>query len=353
MPHIRPRRETLQIPGDVLTDITRPPLLITIKLNQILSMSTQRIHHLPQIRTHPHITTVKRRSQISEQPRTPQTTTTNNHPIAARALHHPQRILSRPNVPITQHRNLRNGLLQPRNRIQIRMTAIRLRCCTTMQRNRCSPHIHSTPTSIQIRQVISIDPHPHLHRHRNPTTRSFSHRHRNNVREQIQLPRQRRTPTLTRHLRHRTPKIQINMIRQPLIHHHPRSPRHRHRIHAVQLHRPRKLIGIKLNQLHRLRRTLHQRPRSNHLAHIQTTPPIREPFSSETPTQTPEGTICHPRHRCKNDRSGDRQRTDHQRRKYMCSSHLTTSMTRHIPTPSTRTQHGHTRMGAPPTPAIL
>ncbi len=116
--------------------------------------------------------------------------------------------------------------------------------------------------------MVVINALAHLDRHRHATGGGrYSRRH--DVGEQVALPGQRTTATLTRDLGHGAAEIQIDVISQVLIHDHAHCLAHDVGVDAVQLDRPWRLVRIETDHVQRGLMAFDQGPRSDHLAHVK------------------------------------------------------------------------------------
>ena len=116
------------------------------------------------------------------------------------------------------------------------------------------------------------------------------------------LPRQRRPAALAGDLGHRAAEVEVDVVGAVLGDEHARRQPGGRRVHAVELHRARVLVGVVRDQAHRLGRALDQRPGGDHLARrtgsvAPDAPPASSPARAVLAAQPPEGAVGDAGHR--------------------------------------------------------
>ena len=122
--------------------------------------------------------------------------------------------------------------------------------------------------SLKVGQMIRVDSLTHLDRQRNIT--GSLHSALDDVAEQIDLPRERRSPTLASDLRHGASKVQVNVIGTVFGHQHRDGLTHSLRVDAVQLNTAGRLRLMMGNKPHTFWGALDKSATRDHFAHIQT-----------------------------------------------------------------------------------
>src|SRR5678815_4690630 len=101
--------------------------------------------------------------EVPEQPRPPETTSTDNDAVATGLSHHPQRIFCFPDVPVPQNRNLYK-LFETRDCFPIGKTVVELCSSPRMQSNRSTTFLLCDATGTEIRDEFLVHADPELDR---------------------------------------------------------------------------------------------------------------------------------------------------------------------------------------------
>ena len=148
--------------------------------------------------------------------------------------------------------------------------------------------------------MVVVDTRPHFDRDRDRRSLDTTDGRCDNLAEQASLIGQCSSATSSSHLRHRAPKIHVDVVSQVVVGNHASSFVRPLRIRRVQLHAAWCFFGSELRHVQSFLVPLDECSRGHHLADIE---PRRRPrfFYLEFTTQQPKSHICYPRHRCKND----------------------------------------------------
>ena len=205
-------RESLQIPGDVFADVAACLQLAAIELGEVLGVTPDRRSHLPQSRLDPGPGPGECRREVGEQPRSSQASPTHHDAIATRCLDHVERVLRRPDIAVTQHRDCGHDLFQCLDGRPVSLTRIPLGGGPRMQGHRGHPLPLGDPAGLQERQVVGVDAFAHLEGDRHVIGGSLFDRLADDRTEQVSLPWQCRTAALAGDLGDRTAKVEIDVI---------------------------------------------------------------------------------------------------------------------------------------------
>ncbi len=167
-----------------------------------------------------------------------------------------------------------------------------------MQCDGSHPLGRRNPSGVKVGLVVLVDADPHLDRHRDVAPGALLDDGRDDRPEKVALPREGRAATLAGHLGHRAAEVEVDVVGAVLLHEDSRGRPGRHRVDGVELHRARLLVGVVLDQAHRLGVALDQCARGDHLRDV-------EAVAAELPAQPPEGSVGDARHRRQDDRGRD------------------------------------------------
>ena len=174
------------------------------------------------------------RCELAEEPWPTEASTAHDHTRAARLLHHRERISRTEDVAIAEHREAIELLDKPRDSGPVGRSAVHLSGGAAMQ---CHPRhtgVTSNAPRVQVGEVILIDPLAHLHRHRDAIRRGCNGS-THDVGEEVALPGQGAPAPLARDLGHRAAEIQVHVVGEVLIDHHPHRFADDNGIDAVEL----------------------------------------------------------------------------------------------------------------------
>jgi hypothetical protein len=289
----------------VLADVAAGAQLLAVVLGEQLGVPAQRRGHRPQRRAAPLRPAGERRGQVGEQPRAAEAAAADDDAVAAGLLHHRERILGGPDVPVAQHRHLGHDLPQPGDRRPVGGAGVELDRGPGVQGDRGGALPLGGPAGLEVGQVVVVDALAHLHGDRDAGRRGGPHRGTDDRGEQVQLPRQRGAAALAGDLGDRAAEVEVDVVGAVLVDEHPHRRADRDRVDAVQLHAARGLVGVVPDQPHRLRRALDQRPGGDHLADVHA--------RAELPAQPAERLVGDPGHRRQHHRGVDDVRPDPQR----------------------------------------
>jgi hypothetical protein len=128
------------------------------------------------------------------------------------------------------------------------------------------------------------------------------HRCANDPTQQPGLERYRRTPAPPRHLGHRTPKVEVDVVDAVLADQPGHGLTQVAGVDAVELKAAGPLVGREVGEPVRSRAALDESAGGDHLAYTQP--------GSETPAERSEGSVGDPRHGSQDDRGRDTDRTE-------------------------------------------
>jgi hypothetical protein len=133
----------------------------------------------------------------------------------------------------------------------------------------------------------------------------------NNLAEQPALERQRGAAAAPGDLRNGAAEVHVDVVGQALVGDHLRRGIRVLRVHAVELQRPRRLVGRERRHVHGDRVPLGERTRGHHFAHVQTAdrPGTRH---LEFTAQRAKSDVGYTGHRGQHDRALQRDRPDPQ-----------------------------------------
>ena len=282
-----PHRIALEVPRHVLAQVGQPVPLAHVS-GEKFGVPQQHGANLPQRGPVPEAVAGERGREIPEQPWPPQAAATHDDPGAAGGVHHAQRVLRLPDVPVAEHRDV-NGRHQLRDPRPVRLPRVGLLDGAPVQRDRCGALLLGDPPGVEERLVLGIDADPGLDRHRNPELVGGAHRLADDGPQPVPLIGQHATATLAGHLGHGTAEVEIDVTDGEVTGKDPRRLRHHAGVDAVELHGAGGLPRVELQHGPRLGVPHHQAARGDHLAHVEAGPLL--------PAQLAVGRIRHARHR--------------------------------------------------------
>ena len=232
------------------------------------------------------------RDKLPEEPGAPQAAAADDDSGAPGLGHHRQCVIGAEDVAVAQHWEAVEFFHEPADRRPISGAGVHLRGRAAVECDPGDTRIARGAPRIQIGEMVVVDSLAHLHCHGH-TAISCCHGRVHDVGEEVALPRQRTASALARHFGHRTAEVEVHVVGHVF----PDDDAHRlgddRRVHPVELHRARRLIGIEAHHVECGLVTLDQRPGGHHLTHI-------EPRALLT-AQAPEGPVGDPRHGRKHD----------------------------------------------------
>ncbi len=237
----------------------------------------------------PEVAAFKGGHQVPEEPGPALATAAYHHTVNAGFPDHPDGMLRGPDIPVAQHRNIRQRLTQPGDRGPVRLAGIELGRGAAVQGDGGDSAVTGHPARLQVGQVVLVDALAHLDGQRDIALGRLADRGLHNAGEQVSLPGQRRSPALAGHLGHRAAEVQVDVVRAVLLHQHPHGPAHRTRVHAVQLDGADLLVVVVRDDPQRLGGAFHQRPGGDHFGDVEA--------AAVLAAQPAEGGIGDARHR--------------------------------------------------------
>ena len=274
---------------------------------------------------------------VGEEPGAPLAAAPHDHPVCPRGAHHGRRVVPRPDVPVAQDRDV-HGLLEGGDPLPVGVPGVVLLGGAGVQGDGGDTGVLGGAPRLQEGLVLGVDANAHLHGHRDGVAVGGARgrlggtdRLTQDRGQQVALPGQGRAPAPTGDLGHRAAEVEVNVVRQVLLHQDPhRLPRH-HRVHAVELDGADPLGGVGADHGQGPLAALHQRPGGDHLGDVQAgrgrQGPVRRPQGAGgaraqrggqgrlplLAAQAPEGGVGDPGHGGEPHGDGDGERPDAQR----------------------------------------
>src|SRR5690606_31159981 len=209
----------------------------------------------------------------------------------------------RPDVSVAEHGHAGDGLLQRRDRVPVSGAGVELARRARMQGDRGRAGILGDASGVEVGEMVGVDALAHLDGEGDPPGRS--HGPGDDLTEQPQLPGQRRSPALARHLRHGAAEVEIDVIGAILRDEDPHRLGHRLRVDAVQLDRAWRLGFMVADEAHGGGVALHEGARGDHLADVEA--------GAVLAAESPERGVGDARHRRQHHRRPQLDRADAQR----------------------------------------
>ena len=107
--------------------------------------------------------------EITKQPGLAETAASDHDTVAARFVHHANRVFRFPDVTVAEHRDRGDVLFQRGDRVPIGRTRIELVGRSCVEGNCGHPFFFADPTRIEIREQIVVEAFAELDRDRNPS----------------------------------------------------------------------------------------------------------------------------------------------------------------------------------------
>ena len=250
--------------------------------------------------------------EVAEEPRPSETSTADDDAVAARRRDHPQRVLGAEDVAVAQHRQLGGqGVAQAGDGRPVRRAGVPLRGRARVQGDRRDPGVGGPARGVEVGVPLVVDADAHLHGDRPPV--GVRHGRTHDRREQPSLVRQRGASAAARDLGDRAAEVHVDVVGEVALDDHPHRASHRHGVDAVELKRPRVLVGVEGDHLERQRVALDEPAGGDHLADV-------EAFALLA-AQPSEAGVGDARHRRQHDRRGGRVRPDGERARDGGSTH--------------------------------
>src|SRR5699024_5462976 len=213
---------------------------------------------------HPHVTAGEGGHQVGEQPGATLTPPPDHDAVAPGVGHHGHGVLGRPDIPVAQHRDVGDLLLQGGDRVPVGGAGVVVGRRAGMQGDGGDPGVPGAACRVQVGQVVGVDAHAHLDGHRHVGSASLFGGGRDDGAEQVGLPGEHRSPALAGDLGYRATEVEVDVVGAVLLDEHPHRTTYRDRVHAVELDAAHALAGVVGNDLHRLLVALQQGAGGHH-----------------------------------------------------------------------------------------